>query len=475
MNAIWRHVRRRRRTGQTMIFLLVVCVILALVVLWNFDLHKIVTVKLRVQNGGDAAALAAARWQGITLNLVGHLNVLQAVAIHDALARGDPDFPEARAIADLAARLCYVGPVTALAAAQQGAKNSGVYDNTGYTQEVLAHGATVTDRYPDQFPDQPYTNAPSPPTAWDDYGTMLSSVASQGIAAMADNAHFYVDYIGDHMLLNPNFYDAVASSDWCWFYYSAMSTLQSYQDYHDWGPLPLVRDPQPMNSEYLGLGLMKLAYLDSLPLIADGVDSGDDAVSILEQFAGRPLTSAVAQVSAQWYCYEPQRWRPWTEMIADDFPFRGEIRAEYNYVGADAAVRIETIADRMTPGAGSRMVTWSAAAKPFGFLDGPETPNRYGLVLPAFHEVRLVPVDAATGNTGGSRAGWSTHIHDHVPPYAAQGLPGLTGGCWYCEQLQTWENASFRQVGKDWISANSDNCRTSGGGRSGTGGARRGH
>ncbi len=267
MNAIWQNVRRRR-AGQTMIFLLLVCVILTFVVLWNFDLHKVVTVKLRAQNGADAAALAAARWQGITLNLVGHMNVLQAVAIHDALSRGDTDFPEARAIADLAARLCYVGPVTALAAAQQGAKNNRIYDNVIYAGKILKRGTRASDRYADWFP-APYTNAPSPPTAWDDYGTMLSSVAAQGIAVMPGNARFHDEapFADGQMLLSSDFYSAIASRSWCWFYrnevrYRAWSRLRTYTNYRDWPALDVDETPPAIaNSEYLGLGLTSVRTL----------------------------------------------------------------------------------------------------------------------------------------------------------------------------------------------------------------------
>ena len=52
--------RAKRRAGQTMVFLIVVLVILVFVVLWNFDLHKILYVKGITQNAGDSAALAAA-------------------------------------------------------------------------------------------------------------------------------------------------------------------------------------------------------------------------------------------------------------------------------------------------------------------------------------------------------------------------------------------------------------------------------
>ena len=64
-----------------MIFIVMVVVILSFVVLWNIDLHKVIYVKSLSQNAGDSAALAGARWQAITLNLIGDLNVMQAVAL----------------------------------------------------------------------------------------------------------------------------------------------------------------------------------------------------------------------------------------------------------------------------------------------------------------------------------------------------------------------------------------------------------
>lgn len=471
---------RRRRAGQTMIFLMMIVVILALVVLWNFDLHKILTVKLRAQNGGDAAALAAARWQGLSLNLIGELNVLQAVAISDGIARGDRVFPAAEAIADLEARLCYVGPVTALMACQQGAKNNGLYNNSMFSAEIAQQGAYVLSQYAEDFPVHPYTNAPSPPTCWDDYGMMLLAVAGQGVAVLPENSRLYNGYSSnDHYLLNPAFYDAIASSDWCWFYFNAYNLLKTYDSYHDWGPLPRINEPEPMNSEYFGLGLTKLTYLDEVPLIVSGGGSGDvDAlINLIEQYAGRPVTNAVADVPARWFCYNPLNWREWTALIPEGFPFRGPVRDQYNYVGADAAVRIETESDRVTPGGRQDWIMWSAAAKPFGYLEGDERPNRYGLVLPAFHDVRLIPVDTATGWGGGTRPGWSNHIHHHLDPYLAEGVGALAGGCWYCDQLRTWEQEPFREAGLQWLELNSAQCVThgGGGGHSGSGGTRRGH
>ena len=76
---------RSQRGGQVVIFLLMLLVSLAFVLLWDVDLHRIVTIKTKTQNAGDTAALSGARWQGITLNLVGELNLLHTLALstHD--------------------------------------------------------------------------------------------------------------------------------------------------------------------------------------------------------------------------------------------------------------------------------------------------------------------------------------------------------------------------------------------------------
>ena len=65
--------QQRPRNGQTIVFLLMALTVLVFIFLWNVDLHRIVAAKSLSQNAGDSAALAAARWQGTTLNLVGML------------------------------------------------------------------------------------------------------------------------------------------------------------------------------------------------------------------------------------------------------------------------------------------------------------------------------------------------------------------------------------------------------------------
>ncbi len=444
-----------------MILMVVFMVILLLVGLWNFDLHKIVRVKHIARNGGDAAALAAARWQALTLNMIGELNILQAAALTTALADGDADSPAAEACADLQARLCFVGPLTGLAAAQLAAKNNGIFVNADFTQDLLDHAALVRSEYDIRYPDVPYDNGPGEPSCWIDYANMLDIIGAQGIAAMPDSFRFYVDFADhDHVLLNPDFYDAVATRGWCWFFFNAMPLLQGYHSWQEWPPLPIFEEPRPMESEYFPLYLRRQARLASLP-------------------AGYGMDPRIIDVVAQWTYYRDNEWTAWTDRIPDGFPFLAPVRNEYNYAGADAAIRIETTMQRLTPGSAPDTISWSAAAKPLGSLDEanhPVVPTRYGLVLPAFHDIRLIPVDTSSAPGGGSAPGWGLHIYRHLDSYLQRGLDGLTPGCYYCDQLRIWEPQPFRQDGLDWLELNSQRCqRTTGGGNSPGGGTRRGH
>ncbi len=468
------------RRGQVMILLVVFMVILLLIGLWNFDLHKIIRVKHVARNGGDAAALAAARWQALTLNLIGDLNVLQAAALTDALANGVSNSPAAAACADLQARLCFVGPLIGMAASQSAAKNNGIFVNTDYTRTILDHAALVRAEYDIRYPDPPYDNGPGEPSCWSDYADMLDIIAGQGIAAAPDSFRLYTDFATrDHFLLNPDFYDAVATRGWCWFFFNAMSLLEDYRSYRDWPALPLITEPRPMNAEYFGLYLRTLNRLDNLPFARSPNRTNDIPAFIAElaDDAGRAIDPAILRLESDWYAYREGDWSAWTDRIPEGFPFLAPVRDTFNYAGADAAVRIETAMQRLTPGSAPDTITWSAAAKPFGSLEDDALPTRYGLVLPAFHDIRLIPVDTSSAPGGGSAPGWGLHIYRHLESYLRDGLSGLTAGCWYCDQLRTWEDSDFRQQGVDWLRTNSHQCQRPppGGGGGAGGGTRRGH
>jgi hypothetical protein len=155
---------RNRRSGQAIIFLIMVLVILIFVVLGNYDLHKMVYVKSLAQNAGDSAAVVGARWQGITLNLIGDLNVMHAVAL-GAAQNPVAAANESAAINNVQARLCFVGPMIGFMASQQAAKNNRIYSNAEFSRYIANHAKSVSN-YGVAFT-EPY------PKCWEEYAGML--------------------------------------------------------------------------------------------------------------------------------------------------------------------------------------------------------------------------------------------------------------------------------------------------------------
>lgn len=452
--------------GQVLIFLIMVLMILSFAIIWNFDLHKVIHLKMRSQNAADASALAAARWQGITLNLIGDLNIMQAVA----LSVGDSN--TAQQISETQARLCYTGPIIGLLASQQAAKNNGIYVNQYFSERLAEHANSVFSDYSAVFA-EPY------PDCWQEYGTMIMEVADAGVAAGPDNARLYTDYAGGHELLNMGFYNAVAGQAWCWFYWYAYTLLQTYLDYQSWPDLPpQVPETQPENSEIFGLGLTTASTLPGGEATVAEMNTLREARSLSSQ----TISNSVAAASASWYVYQPLRWSDWAVMKDSSFPIFPEkqVRPQYDYSGADAVTRIEAVSERLMPNSADRRISCTAAAKPFGYLTTGEgtqiRPDSYLIVLPAFHDVRLIPVDASSSPSGGAYdLAWRDHIETHLAAYMDSGLEGLNADCWYCQQLIAWENAAFRQTGIDWLSDTNNHCHRYGPGSGPDGGTSRGH
>ncbi len=462
-----------------MVFLLLAFTALVFVLLFNVDLHRIIQRKDQTQNAGDAAALAAARWQGATLNLVGELNLLHVLA----LASQTPAAVDA--ITNMQARLCFTGPMTALFAAQIAAKNNHIYADPDMTALLTEHAATIRSLYSAQFNGEMYYPEPWP-GAWTEYADMVGLIAAGGIAAGPDNTQFYLDPSSGHPLLEKAFYEAVESSNWCWFYLHARGLLESYGSFHDWPPLPAPNVNDYADSEIFGLGLHPYSSPLSFRF------SAADVETLIRNAGLGPVSAAtlgatnVMESVETWYVFNRQDWTTWDRIKPDGenaFPITGPVRPEYDYSGADAVVRVYASVDRMTPGIGgdsrSDKVVWTAAAKPFGYLETDTEKERpdsaADFVLPAFRAVRLIPIDAASGSENSSSdVDWVRHVKSHLLPYIDVG-PQNTG-CRYCRALAAWEIPAFRQEGIDWLELYCDSCNVpSGGGGNRGGGSRRGH
>jgi hypothetical protein len=486
------------RDGQAVLFILLTLVILVFCLLFIVDLHRIIQRKDQAQNAGDAAALAASRWQGSTLNLIGELNLMHALALTV------PNPAAVNAITNMQVRLCFTGPMAGLLAAQVAAKNNHIYVNDAMTQLLNDHAAEVRTGYTKEFEGGMTFQEPWP-GAWTEYADMIGQVASDGIAAGPDNMQYY-GLDSDHILLQKEFYEAVNGYSWCWFYFHAYGLLKSYSTYTDWPPLPELSATEYTDSEIFGLGLEPVVTPLRNVLTKEGLVQRASEAGHPELTADI-LTNAM-EFAETWFFYRPDRWGAWTSIDPNGdnaFPVAGPVREEYNVAGADVILRVGATVDRMTPdiGGGNRTdsVAWSGAAKPFGYLDGENgreiATAASSFVLPAFRAVRLIPVDAASGSELSSAdADWVRHIRGHLKTYLETGQL-QSGTCSYCKTLEFWDrnpvqsvaetvtengrvvrksvSKPFRQIGIDWLAENHGLCRqnTGGGGRGG--GTRRGH
>lgn len=458
------------QSGQAILFIAMAVVILLFAALWVADVHRIISVKDRSQNAGDAAALAGARWQASSLNLMGELNLMHALA----LATGNSNAVDV--ITNTQLRLCFTGPMTGVAAAQQGAKLNGMYVNDEYTAFVRDHADQVRTSYAATIGGA--SALPEPwPGAWAEYADMLDAIADDGVAAGIDNASFYNDPIGGHPLLEIEFYDAIAARDWCWFFRTYPSLLEDYTGYTWWPSLP-PPDPSALSSSEL-LGLWVVPQIRSFATIVSHQETVDEAQRLSLDLP-TPQSQEVLDTEHFWFFYSMGRWGTW-DALDDPFPVDGDVKPQYDYVGADSVMRVEATITRFTSDGGTDAddtILWTGAAKPFGYLsgDGGETrPNEVHLVLPAFRDVRLIPIDASTASSGGSfNLDWRRHCAEHLPTYLNNG-PGTIPSCRYCRNLVTWEVPTFRAAGVSWLSTNSWQCTISPPGGNSGGGTRRAH
>ncbi len=471
--------RHRSRSGQTVVALALMLMALIVLALVNVDVFLALRTKSRLGNAGDAAALAAARWQGITLNLVGALNLERL----DATCR----YAQAPEIANevtagilaLQERIAFAGPIMGLHAANLAAQKNGAPVDSAMTRlvEQAAARAALMEPNPES----------SWPEKWSDYAEMLHQVASGGLAAGCDNARLLdpaADFSDGHPLHSKSFYEAVSGEDWCWFYLQdAMYSLLS--SFNSW---PALGEPRPMdhfNPEFFGVAIRRTSFdlsrdYSTLLTIASAY-----GLAYVDEESLKLAAPQLTDMAPPWYAYDLSEWRPWFEMDPagpDKIPVLSAPKEEYNLFGASAATRVIGELDPLTPDAPDRRIVWTAAAKPFGHRDaaGSREPvtmlggRLFPLVTPDFHDVRLIPLAGASERRlGTSDASWMDHVRSHLHGYIE--TRHTSPGCPWCAALDKWENPEFRRSGIEWLEENSDQCIVIGGSSPLQGGTRHAH
>lgn len=445
--------------GQVAVYLAFVLVAIVFLVLMNVDTFLCVSARNKAMNGGDAAALAVARYQGELLNQIGAANIEHLKrAVYD-------DSSACEHIVNEQKRLAFLGPLDGIRRGNEVARENGCKRSDAMRDILKRHVDDIRLLYlnaPESYP-EPW------PGAWCEYAENLEIAIGKGIWAGPDNIYFLGAASG-HLLVDRYFYAAIAGRNWCWFRQHAPGILTNYDSFRNWGPLPTDdaenRREKCVNSEIYSLGLT-FRKGSAVEMLGYGLISKLTGASVLDMSASKLLHDH----DQEWVFFGESFWRPWTEMSVfgeEPFPAIGKVKREFDVRGCAAICRVE---------AGGAV--WSAAAKPFGTV---VTDNETdvvtafgGFLTDAFEATRLVPLDSVGGkDLSTADPVWMEHISRHLSDYYRTG-PNRLSECFYCEQLVWWEKPTFRAQGASWLKYHANSCRRYDGPGSGRGGSAHGH
>jgi len=464
----------QKKTGQAIIFLMVVVLIGLLVVIWSFDLHRVITAKMRVRNATDAAALAAARWEGITLNMIGELNLIQAtlLSIEAENQVGLPEFDVSSVplweLHQLRARLDFIGPLAAYSIAQQTAFENGAFHDPALEEDVrfLAEEIRTQEGW------QPYDNA------FEDYAELLELMATNGVAVGA-----FTPRLPAHPLTQERFYGAIAQALAGWWcpMHDYEYELENYEGIDSWSKL----DTEFKYGYVFNLGLQEFTSVDAYsdvgyrPSVTAFNTAGEFRIALSNYLAVTEETGIVPNFGSPDYAYagmypymptEPIRWhvydnswsRQWpvptfydeeTDEEGGQFPLRNSVRPEYDYIGATVGLSMSVPVGRgilSTTDNETVDLVYKAKAMPFGYLNldsGTQPPYYLGFVFPAFDNVRLIHSDIGGPVMG---AAFYRHVAKHLEAYLEGGPDASDPDCPYCKLLRAWETLD-RESGLAWL------------------------
>lgn len=416
---------RSGKSGQVAIFLVLILAGLALLFALNVDVFSSSRAKIRLQNAADASALAVARWQGMTLNLIGDLNLAHLAAVahsnENAMA----------GIVALQQRLAFIGPTIGFLEAQRIAKDNDI----GISQNM-----TLLTRLISEFMDE-------------DYRRMLEVVLNDtgGIRAGVDNAAMLRAGARDPRF-DPDFYEAIKNRD-----FRTLCLRYSGGSHH----LPDIPPGLPDPNEVLlsggnacfgnvGIGWEYGGYYEGrIGTLADiARDCGLDHVITRAGLT----TNAMLFARWNWCIYDGGEWYGLPEEFSfSRFPWLTPLREEYNVSGGSATVRVEGSVALASLTASTNLITAQAAAKALGSVGGQRVIDiSPPLVLPSFPRARLVPFGVgASGRYGMANI---NHVRSLL------GLLGRNGGVSsYAGLLSVFDSDEFRSAAENWYSNHGHN------------------
>ncbi|MBQ9787977.1 MAG: hypothetical protein IJW31_00045 [Lentisphaeria bacterium] len=224
-------IKKSCNSGQVLITGLIMVLILLLAIFIFFDVHNVIRAKIKVETAEQAAALAGARWQGESLNLVGEMNLL--IANEMILASSVVVTPEnvsdirekaearVKAINELQTRVCFLGPLIGFSAAQQAGKNNGMNPIIMYGGDVGEYLRTIDTNVSEE--DSKYPDKVNGFFWKEPYMATLNTIAASGVAVRPSGNANGIENITPRFLADETLYRAVISASagrtvWCHYW-----------------------------------------------------------------------------------------------------------------------------------------------------------------------------------------------------------------------------------------------------------------
>ena len=273
--------KKYKEQGQVLVFAIVILIILLIASLFLFDLHSIIRSKIKLETAEQSAALAAANWQKHSLNLIGEINYAKAVdSLLSDFEPYDPSAPDneqiasaCRTLTEMQARISFCGPLIALGAAQQAAKNNGIniyvsdpesgpksvysdFDNylRQLNPESLDYNYGDIDEYLHGYKWQiPYVD-------------MLSHIVDQGLAVRPNGRFPGLESIDPPWLSSESLYRAIMAPSWC---DPSLNSVIKYPDSYwngKWYNIDFAHTSFPDESEIYTLGVNFSGSVDQATL-----------------------------------------------------------------------------------------------------------------------------------------------------------------------------------------------------------------
>ena len=427
------------KRGQIAIFLMLLIAGLVLMLALNVEVFTAARAKLRLQNAADASAIALTRWQGITLNLIGDLNLAHIKAINDRVPADAASTNFIAGITALQRHLSAIGPLAGFKAA-----NDLAAENGASRSERMA---TATDLIA-QNTDALY------------YG-MVRKIMAHGVYAGIDNAK-----MPDDLILTSAFYDAISSRD-----YVTLCRLGGMNH-----TLPQAPDKVPSLDELVSSGCFGFIGANQSSLSGTSDFLAYELLELARNFTldsvtpENLLTNRDLIVSSDprfyWATYDSGEWENGLPayLRPGRFPWLNglEVKHEHAVMGGSATIRLEesvTTSQNDTRNVGSlkelgeknissntyvNTIVAEAGAKVFANRGGKnvlESSINPPLILPTFTSVRLVPYQFAANNRS------DTANEDHIKAFPRKDSGQLSK---YQKLLDLYHSEEFQKQAAQW-------------------------